>query len=73
MPTAQELIDAYTKSRGTPFPDLDWFTALTKYKEAAATALLIKRGLRAGTLTDSLARMRPALPQLIDESLQLLG
>ena len=73
MPTAQELVDAYTKSRGTPLPDLAWFTALTKYKEAATTALLIKRGLRAGTLTDSLARMRPALPQLIDESLQLLG
>ena len=73
MPTAQELIDAYTEARGTPLPDLDWFTALTKYKEAAATALLIKRGLRAGALSESLTRMRPALPQLLDESLSLVG
>ncbi|MET0468244.1 MAG: phosphotransferase family protein [Aeromicrobium sp.] len=73
MPTAQELIDAYTEARGAPLPDLDWFTALTKYKEAAATALLIKRGLRAGALSDSLTRMRPALPQLLDEALSLVG
>ena len=68
-----ELLDVYTEARGQALPDLDWFRALTKYKEAAATALLIKRGRRAEPLPDSLVRMEPALPRLLDEALTLLG
>jgi aminoglycoside phosphotransferase (APT) family kinase protein len=71
-PPVAELLDVYTAARGQALPDLDWFRALTKYKEAAATALLIKRGRRSAPLPDSLARMEPALPRLLDEALDLL-
>ncbi|MFD9430086.1 phosphotransferase family protein [Streptomyces sp. NPDC060002] len=73
MPGKAELIDAYQETRGEALPDLSWFEALTKYKESAATALLIKRGRKAGRLTDMHRRMLPALPVLLAEATQLLG
>jgi len=73
MPGKAELIDAYQEIRGEPLHDLAWFEALTKYKESAATALLIKRARKAGELTDMHRRMRPALPVLLAEATELLG
>lgn len=73
MPGKAELIDAYQEARGEPLRDLAWFEALTKYKESAATALLIKRGRKAGRLTDMHRRMLPALPVLLAEAMELLG
>jgi aminoglycoside phosphotransferase (APT) family kinase protein len=73
MPTAAELLDAYAAAGGAPLDDLVWFDALTRYKEAAATALLIKRARRSGDLPPGLERMVPALPRLVDEALELLG
>ncbi|MGI5460189.1 phosphotransferase family protein [Streptomyces sp. CA-249302] len=73
MPTKAELIDAYQEARGEPLPDMAWFEALTKYKESAATALLIKRGRKAGQLTDMHRRMLPALPVLLAEAMELLS
>ncbi|MFD3309509.1 phosphotransferase family protein [Streptomyces sp. NPDC058694] len=73
MPGKAELIDVYQEARGEPLRDLAWFEALTKYKESAATALLIKRGRKAGRPTDMHQRMRPALPLLLDEAMELLG
>lgn len=72
MPRKAELLDAYQEARGEPLRDLLWFEALTKYKESAATALLIKRGRKAGRLNDMHGRMLPALPVLLDEALELL-
>ncbi|ROO87930.1 aminoglycoside phosphotransferase (APT) family kinase protein [Actinocorallia herbida] len=73
MPTGGELLDAYltVAGLGTP-PDLDWFTALTYYKEAGATALLIKRGRRAETMHPAIRRMIPALPGLLREAERIL-
>lgn len=73
MPAKAELIDAYQETRGEPLPDLRWFEALTKYKESAATALLIKRGRKADHLTDMHHRMLPALPVLLAEATELLS
>lgn len=73
MPGKAELIDAYQETRGEPLADLPWFEALTKYKESAATALLIKRGRKADHLTDMHRRMLPALPELLEEAMELLG
>jgi aminoglycoside phosphotransferase (APT) family kinase protein len=73
MPGKAELIDAYQQARGEPLSDLPWFEALTKYKESAATALLIKRGRKTGQLNDMHRRMLPALPVLLDEAMELLG
>ncbi|KPI18910.1 aminoglycoside phosphotransferase [Actinobacteria bacterium OK074] len=72
-PSKAELIDAYQEERGEALRDLPWFEALTKYKESAATALLIKRGRKAGELKDMHRRMLPALPVLLDEAMELLG
>ncbi|MFJ3895262.1 MULTISPECIES: phosphotransferase family protein [unclassified Streptomyces] len=73
MPSGAELVDAYERARGEPLRDLWWFEALTRYKESAATALLIKRGRKAGQVTDMHRRMLPALPELLDGALELLG
>ncbi|KKD06292.1 phosphotransferase family protein [Streptomyces sp. WM6386] len=73
MPVKTELIDAYQEIRGEPLRDLGWFEALTKYKESAATALLIKRARKAGELKDMHRRMLPALPVLLEEATELLG
>jgi aminoglycoside phosphotransferase (APT) family kinase protein len=73
MPTANELLDAYAAAGGAPLADLRWFDALTRYKEAAATALLIKRARRSGNPPPALERMVPALPRLLDEAYELLS
>ncbi|MFJ9246819.1 phosphotransferase family protein [Streptomyces sp. NPDC101776] len=73
MPAKAELVDAYEELRGEPLRDLPWFEALTKYKESAATALLIKRGRKSGQLNAMHQRMLPALPVLLDEAMELLG
>ncbi|WP_433526167.1 phosphotransferase family protein [Nocardia pseudovaccinii] len=73
MPGKAELVDAYQEARGAALRDLPWFEALTKYKESAATALLIKRGRKSGQWNDMHQRMLPALPVLLDEAMELLG
>jgi aminoglycoside phosphotransferase (APT) family kinase protein len=73
MPTAAELLDTYSAAGGAALDDLGWFDALTRYKEAAATALLIKRARRQGDLPPGLERMVPALPRLVDEANRLLA
>jgi aminoglycoside phosphotransferase (APT) family kinase protein len=71
VPSIGELVAAYEAHAG-PVADLGWFHALTRYKEAAATALLIKRGRRSGELPPALARMEPLLPSLLDDALSYL-
>lgn len=73
MPGKAELLEAYQQERGERLADLGWFEALTKYKESAATALLIKRARKSGELKDMHRRMLPALPVLLEEALELLG
>ncbi|MFD9503011.1 phosphotransferase family protein [Streptomyces sp. NPDC060035] len=73
MPGKEELVDAYQEARREPLRDLAWFEALTKYKESAATALLIKRGRKGRELNAMHRRMLPALPVLLDEAMELLG
>lgn len=73
MPTAAELLAGYATAGGPPLPDLAWFDALTRYKEAAATALLIKRGRKADSLPPTIARMVPTLPDLIRQAQRLLS
>jgi len=68
-PTKAEAIAAYEAELGRELADMGWFDALTKYKEAAATALLIKRALKAGKeLSPQNQRMLPAVPRLVEEA-----
>lgn len=46
MPSADALLGAYVSESGVEPANLPWFHALIRYKEAAATSLLIKRWLK---------------------------
>jgi len=73
MPADAEMIARYQERRGAPVPDLTWFVALTWFKEAAATALLVKRGRKAGELVPSLQVMEHQLPWMVSEALCMIG
>jgi aminoglycoside phosphotransferase (APT) family kinase protein len=73
MPTSQELLDTYIEAGGSPVADLSWFDALTRYKEAAAWGLLIKRAAKAGQDNTMRANMVPALALLLAETERLLS
>ncbi len=73
MPSAGELLDAYAAAGGAPLDDVTWFDALTRYKEAAATALLIKRARKSDAMAPTIRRMIPALPGLMREAETLVG
>ena len=67
MPSDAELLAQYERTTGGPVPDLAWFHALTRFKEAAAMALIAKHLARRGD-TDTLARMAVMLPALIADA-----
>jgi aminoglycoside phosphotransferase (APT) family kinase protein len=68
MPARAELLAAYESGVGEPTKDLDWFDALTCFKEGAAMALIAKLARRrnpgapdpfpASTCTELIARAR---------------
>jgi hypothetical protein len=65
------LLDTYVEAGGESYPDMDWFKALTNYKEAAATSLILKRLLKRG---DELPGDPSAeFKKLLDDALELLG
>lgn len=72
-PTVAEVTKLYEETLGRAVEDLDWFHALTRYKEAAITGLLIKRARKKGGLSVSFQKMEPALPGLVTEALSLIG
>ena len=61
MPTAQELLDAYVEESGAVPANLEWFHCLIRYKEAAATALLMKRIVKSGGDAGAAWEQIPAL------------
>lgn len=63
MPTSAEILEAYVESGGERFPDLAWFQALTYFKEAALTSLLIKRAEK-GADSEAAARLTQFTPKL---------
>ncbi|MCW2829872.1 MAG: hypothetical protein JWP31_564 [Aeromicrobium sp.] len=64
-PTRAETLRAYETATGGAVADLEWFEALTNYKEASATALLVKRAQKAGPLDDMGLRMLHSIPRLL--------
>jgi len=73
-PTGREVVLAYEQASSHQIPDLGWFDALTRYKEAGATGLLLKRASKLGRpVSDSMARMRPALPRLVQEAIGIVS
>lgn len=72
MPSHAELLSAYESEMGGPVVDLDWFDALTRYKEAAAMALIAKHLARRGDGA-TLAKMAVMLPALIADAHERVG
>jgi aminoglycoside phosphotransferase (APT) family kinase protein len=69
MPSDADLLAAYEAETGRPVADLGWFHALTRYKEAAAMALIAKLAARRGD-EEILGRMSEMLPALIRDAHQ---
>jgi aminoglycoside phosphotransferase (APT) family kinase protein len=67
-----ELLAAYEEAAGAPVPDLAWFDALVRYKQAAASALLVKNAGRRGDTSPAVDRMREGIARLLDAALDLL-
>jgi aminoglycoside phosphotransferase (APT) family kinase protein len=68
MPSSAELRAAYVAAGGEDFADLDWFYALTFFKEAALTSLLIKRAEKSGDpgIAAQLVKFTPKLGELLE-------
>jgi aminoglycoside phosphotransferase (APT) family kinase protein len=73
-PAGREVVRAYEDATGRPVLELGWFDALTRYKEAATTGLLLKRALKLGRpVKESMARMQPELPRLVQETIRIVS
>ncbi len=73
-PTGREIVRAYEHALGRPVPELGWFDALTRYKEAGVTGLLLKRAMKLGRpVKESMARMQPELPRLVQDAIRIVS
>jgi aminoglycoside phosphotransferase (APT) family kinase protein len=72
MPTADALLDAYVGESGVVPSNLDWFHALVRYKEAAATALLIKRALKGGASELAEGGWETSIPACTADAIEIL-
>jgi aminoglycoside phosphotransferase (APT) family kinase protein len=70
MPAAEALLDAYVGESGAVPANLEWFHCLIRYKEAAATALLMKRLVKSGGDAGNAYETIPALTVECIERLQ---
>jgi aminoglycoside phosphotransferase (APT) family kinase protein len=66
MPTSSELLAEYERAAGATVADLDWFHALVRYKEAGATALIMKRLAKHGMLPEGRDPTRATVPHIVD-------
>ena len=73
-PSGREIVRAYEDALGRPVPELGWFDALTRYKEAGVTGLLLKRAMKLGRpVKESMARMQPELPRLVRDAIRIVS
>jgi aminoglycoside phosphotransferase (APT) family kinase protein len=73
-PAGRDIVRAYEDALGAAVPELGWFDALTRYKEAGVTGLLLKRAQKLGRpLKDSMARMQPELPRLVQDAIRIVS
>ena len=73
-PAGREIVRAYEDALRRPVPELGWFDALTRYKEAGVTGLLLKRAMKLGRpVKESMARMQPELPRLVQEAIRIVS
>ena len=68
MPTADALYAEYVEASGIAPANFEWFHCLIRYKEAAATSLLMKRVLKSGNpgVNDNSAAIRALTVECIE-------
>jgi aminoglycoside phosphotransferase (APT) family kinase protein len=72
MPTSDRLIAAYAEAAGRPAEGLGWFAALVRYKQAAASALIVKNSRRLAKEGVDADGMAANIPKLLDWALEVL-
>ncbi|MDQ0382677.1 phosphotransferase family protein [Amycolatopsis thermophila] len=60
-----ELQAVYEKASGAAVPDLPWFDALARYKQASASALLVKNAQKRGDDGPAIDKSRRGVPSLL--------
>jgi aminoglycoside phosphotransferase (APT) family kinase protein len=73
MPTIAALLAEYEQLSGRHVEHLDWFHALTRYKEAGATALIVKHMRRRPDPSPMIDHMAEVCPALIAEAHTILA
>jgi aminoglycoside phosphotransferase (APT) family kinase protein len=66
LPAPADLVAAYEAAAGQLVADLGWFNALVRYKQAAASALIIKNNRKLPQPGIDIERMLAGLPLLLD-------
>ncbi len=68
MPSSAALRAAYEHAGGEAYPDIEWFEALTLFKEASLTSLLVKRAERSPDpeMVERMASYAPKLGEMLD-------
>jgi aminoglycoside phosphotransferase (APT) family kinase protein len=65
LPGLDELRAEYERARGAGVPDAGWFDALVRYKQAAASALLVKNADKRGDADERVEAMRSGVRALL--------
>ena len=73
MPAAERLVAAYEEAAGVSIEGLDWFGALVRYKQAAASALIAKNSRRMAKEGVDTGSIEINIPKLLDWAASLLG
>lgn len=71
LPTPGRLLAAYQEARG-PMPDMSWFAALERYKQAAIIALLVKNARKGDPAHPFSVTFTPVIGRLLEWSARLL-
>ncbi len=72
MPEAKRLLEAYREANGCDVSGLGWFGALVRYKQAAASALIVKNSRRLAKEGVDTETMTKIIPELLEWALDEL-
>jgi aminoglycoside phosphotransferase (APT) family kinase protein len=72
MPSPQQHLGWYEEARGAAVPSFDWAQALVRYKQSAASALLVKNAAKRGESGEALDSMRDGITALLEWALTFL-
>jgi aminoglycoside phosphotransferase (APT) family kinase protein len=73
MPDVRVLVERYEAARGVPVPELGWFHALVRFKQAAASAALVKNNRKVAHPNPRVEGLAPHIRPLLDLALGYLG